>query len=106
MPVAISFTVETDGRLPSGQPLGEAIEQVDAETDDAPAYYMINCAHPTHFDGVLEAAAPWQERIRGSARERVHHEPRGARRGDRAGRRRSRPTSAARYAALRRGSRS
>ena len=30
MPVVISFTVETDGRLPSGQALKNAIEQVDA----------------------------------------------------------------------------
>ena len=65
MPVAISFTVETDGRLPSGQGLGDAIEQVDHETDRGPAYYMINCAHPTHFDAVLEGGAPWRERIRG-----------------------------------------
>ena len=64
MPVAISFTVETDGRLPSGQPLGEAIEQVDAETDSGPAYYMVNCAHPTHFDGCGRRAS-WTERIRG-----------------------------------------
>jgi homocysteine S-methyltransferase len=35
VPIVISFTVETDGKLPSGQPLGEAIEQVDAETDAA-----------------------------------------------------------------------
>jgi S-methylmethionine-dependent homocysteine/selenocysteine methylase len=63
MPVAISFTVETDGRLPSGQPLGEAIEEVEAETDAAPAYYMVNCAHPTHFEAVLEGG--WRERIRG-----------------------------------------
>ena len=46
LPSVVSFTVETDGRLPSGQPLGEAIEQVDAETGGAPAYFMINCAHP------------------------------------------------------------
>jgi S-methylmethionine-dependent homocysteine/selenocysteine methylase len=65
IPVAISFTVETDGRLPSGQPLGEAIDQVDDETGDGPAYYMLNCAHPTHFEGVLEAAGSWRERIRG-----------------------------------------
>ena len=65
MPVAISFTVETDGRLPSGQGLGEAIEQVDDETDRGPAYYMINCAHPTHFEHVFEAGEPWRERIRG-----------------------------------------
>ena len=65
MPVVVSFTVETDGRLPSGQPLGEAIEQVDAETDRAPVYFMINCAHPTHFDDVLSASPPWRDRIKG-----------------------------------------
>ncbi|CAN5777450.1 homocysteine S-methyltransferase family protein [soil metagenome] len=65
MPVAISFTLESDGLLPSGQALGEAIQQVDGETDRGPAYYMINCAHPTHFETVLEAVEPWQERIRG-----------------------------------------
>jgi S-methylmethionine-dependent homocysteine/selenocysteine methylase len=65
IPAAVSFTVETDGRLPSGQPLQDAIEQVDAETDGAAAYFMINCAHPTHFADVLEAGAPSLERIRG-----------------------------------------
>jgi len=65
MPSAISFTVETDGRLPSGHALGEAIEHVDAETGAAPAYYMINCAHPTHFADVVEEAGPWRDRIRG-----------------------------------------
>ena len=65
LPVAVSFTVETDGRLPDGQPLGEAIEQVDDETGRAPAYYMLNCAHPTHFEHVLEESAPWRDRIRG-----------------------------------------
>ena len=44
---------------------GEAIEQVDAETGDGPAYYMVNCAHPTHFEGVLDAGAGWAGRIRG-----------------------------------------
>jgi homocysteine S-methyltransferase len=63
-PVVISFTVETDGRLPSGQALGEAIEQVDAETDGSAAYFMVNCAHPTHFADVLEPA-PWLKRLRG-----------------------------------------
>jgi S-methylmethionine-dependent homocysteine/selenocysteine methylase len=65
MPVAISFTVETDGRLPSGQALGEAIEQVDSETDPAPAYFMVNCAHPTHFEGVVAGDGGWRRRIRG-----------------------------------------
>ena len=63
IPAVISFTLETDGRLPSGQPLGEAIEQVDRETAHAPDYYMINCAHPTHFEGVLEGE--WVNRIQG-----------------------------------------
>ena len=53
VPVAISFTVETDGTLPSGQALGDAIAQVDDETGAAPVHYMVNCAHPTHFAHVL-----------------------------------------------------
>jgi S-methylmethionine-dependent homocysteine/selenocysteine methylase len=65
MPVALSFTVETDGRLPSGQPLGEAIEQVDAATDGAVDFFMVNCAHPTHFEQELAGGGPWLERIRG-----------------------------------------
>jgi S-methylmethionine-dependent homocysteine/selenocysteine methylase len=65
MPVAISFTVETDGRLPGGRTLREAIEEVDAATGRAPVYYMINCAHPTHFADVLAAGEPWVSRIRG-----------------------------------------
>ena len=65
MPVAISFTVETDGKLPTGQPLRSAIEQVDAETSAYPSYYMINCAHPTHFDSVVATGEPWLDRIHG-----------------------------------------
>jgi homocysteine S-methyltransferase len=60
MPSVISFTVETDGRLPSGQPLSDAIDQVDSETGGAPAYFMVNCAHPTHFEHV-----ELSDRIRG-----------------------------------------
>jgi S-methylmethionine-dependent homocysteine/selenocysteine methylase len=63
--VVISFTTETDGRLPSGQPLGEAIEEVEVTTDAYPAYYMVNCAHPTHVESVLEPAAAWMSRLRG-----------------------------------------
>ena len=63
IPSAISFTLETDGRLPSGQPLSEAILETDAATAGAPAYYMINCAHPTHFESVLGGS--WTTRIRG-----------------------------------------
>ncbi len=65
MPVAISFTVETDGRLPSGQALADAIAVVDAATGRGPDYFMINCAHPTHFEDVLVAGEPWTQRIRG-----------------------------------------
>jgi homocysteine S-methyltransferase len=65
MPVVISFTVETDGRLPSGQPLGDAIEAVDAATGRYPAYYMVNCAHPTHFRHVLEGSPSWASRLGG-----------------------------------------
>lgn len=77
MPVVISFTVETDGCLPTGQPLREAIEDVDAATDSGPAYYMINCAHPTHFSGVLVEGEAWVNRIRGlraNASKRSHAE--------------------------------
>jgi S-methylmethionine-dependent homocysteine/selenocysteine methylase len=68
LPVVISFTLETDGCLPTGQSLQEAIDAVDAATDKATSYYMINCAHPTHFDAALDASEPrehWVTRLRG-----------------------------------------
>lgn len=65
MPVAISFTVETDGNLPTGQSLKAAIEQVDRVTSRYPAYYMINCAHPTHFEHVLLEGEPFVRRVSG-----------------------------------------
>ncbi len=65
MPVVISFTTETDGRLPTGETLREAVERVDEATGGAPAYYMVNCAHPTHFAGALPGGEAWVERIRG-----------------------------------------
>jgi S-methylmethionine-dependent homocysteine/selenocysteine methylase len=65
MPVAISFTVETDGRLPTGETLGEAIEAVDAATGAYPVYFMINCAHPTHFEDALADGEAWTARIGG-----------------------------------------
>jgi S-methylmethionine-dependent homocysteine/selenocysteine methylase len=64
LPVAIGFTVETDGRLPSGTTIGDAIAQIDEATDAPPAYYMINCAHPSHFDHVLEEGGDWLHRIK------------------------------------------
>jgi S-methylmethionine-dependent homocysteine/selenocysteine methylase len=77
IPVAIAFTVETDGKLPTGQSLQMAIEQVDAETSGYPAYYMINCAHPDHFLHVVAGSAPWTRRLRGlraNASRRSHAE--------------------------------
>ncbi|MGE0580115.1 MAG: homocysteine S-methyltransferase family protein [Reyranella sp.] len=75
MPVVVAFTVAVDGRLPTGQTLADAIGAVDAMTDGAPSYYMINCAHPAHFSDVLDG--PWVRRIRGlraNASQRSHHE--------------------------------
>jgi S-methylmethionine-dependent homocysteine/selenocysteine methylase len=65
MPVVLSFTVETDGSLPSGETLRDAIDAVETATGGYPAYYMINCAHPTHFEGVLDPADPFVRRVRG-----------------------------------------
>jgi homocysteine S-methyltransferase len=65
LPIVISFTVETDGRLPSGQALDEAIEQVDSQTGAAVAYYMVNCAHPTHFAHVLADGGDSLKRVAG-----------------------------------------
>jgi homocysteine S-methyltransferase len=64
MPLVISFTVETDGQLPSGERLRQAIETADHVSGSYPLYYMINCAHPEHFEDVL-SAGPWLKRIRG-----------------------------------------
>ena len=77
IPCVISFTLETDGKLPSGQTLADAIEQVDAATGNYPAYYMINCAHPTHFADALEGCEPWIKRImavRANASKMSHEE--------------------------------
>jgi S-methylmethionine-dependent homocysteine/selenocysteine methylase len=65
LPVVVSFTVETDGRLASGESLQSAIERTEDATGSAPAYYMINCAHPAHFEHVLVDGAAWTSRIRG-----------------------------------------
>jgi S-methylmethionine-dependent homocysteine/selenocysteine methylase len=76
LPVVISFTVETDGRLPTGQGLDDAICEVDVVTGKGPAYYMINCAHPTHFQKML-GDEPWTRRVgglRANASKRSHQE--------------------------------
>lgn len=65
MPCVISFTVETDGRLADGTALRQAVETVDERTAGYPVYFMINCAHPTHFRDALEAGETWTGRIQG-----------------------------------------
>jgi len=64
LPVAISFTVETNGCLPTGRPLGEAIRMVDEATAGSAAYFQVNCAHPDHFFHVFDGS-DWTRRIRG-----------------------------------------
>lgn len=73
IPVAISFTVEVDGNLPTGQNLSDAIAAVDAATDNAPAYFMINCAHPTHFAQAI-AGNPRIRGLRANASSCSHEE--------------------------------
>jgi S-methylmethionine-dependent homocysteine/selenocysteine methylase len=77
VPVAVSFTLETDGRLPTGESLQQVIERVDESTAVGPAYYMISCAHPTHFERILSGHGAWAQRLRGiraNASKRSHQE--------------------------------
>jgi homocysteine S-methyltransferase len=78
---AIAFTVETDGRLPSGESLARAIDAVDADAAAAgrapPAYFMLNCAHPSHFAHVLDDLGERRARLHGlraNASRRSHAE--------------------------------
>ena len=64
LPIAVSFTVETDGRLPSGAMLAGAITQVDAVS--APDYFLVNCVHPSHIAGALAQPGDWVKRIVGT----------------------------------------
>ena len=77
MPIVIGFTLETDGKLPSGQTIKDAIDAVDKATSSYTAYYMINCAHPTHFQKALSGNESWKQRIRAvraNASKRSHAE--------------------------------
>ena len=65
LPVVLSFTLETDGKLPGGKPLGVAIAEVDAATGGYPAYYMLNCVHPIHFAATVRHGGAWVDRIGG-----------------------------------------
>ena len=64
IPVVIAFTVEVDGRLPTGATLEQAIAQVDDATEGYASYFMINCAHPDHFESTLSDGS-WMQRVRG-----------------------------------------
>ena len=65
IPVIISYTVETDGKLPSGDSLEDALTTLDKLTDNYVSYFMINCAHPNHFKDVLKTNGSWLYRIGG-----------------------------------------
>ena len=65
LPIAVSFTVETDGRLPDGTPLGDAVRAVDEATDSGAAHFLVNCAHPRHVAGGLDDGA-WRQRVAGT----------------------------------------
>ena len=65
MPVVISITVETNGKLPGGESLKGAITTIDNLTDNYVSYFMINCAHPNHFAKELNSTSGWQVRIVG-----------------------------------------
>jgi homocysteine S-methyltransferase len=65
LPIVVSFTVETDGSLPTGEALAHAIEAVDAATNRVAAYFMVNCAHPTHIAAGLTGGGEWRSRILG-----------------------------------------
>lgn len=74
LPVWVSFTVETDGRLPDGTTLAEALRATDAAA--APDAFMVNCAHPDHVARGIGPDGPW-DRVRGlrvNASERSHEE--------------------------------
>ncbi|CAF0861215.1 unnamed protein product [Adineta steineri] len=77
MPIAISFSVETNGKLPTGQTIKEAIELVDKATENTPIYYMINCSHPISFEDILVPGEAWVDRIhgiKGNASKKSHAE--------------------------------
>ncbi len=64
LPAVISFTVETDGRLPTGESLADVIRKVDEASEGSVLYFGINCAHPTHFERLLKGEEDWVQRIR------------------------------------------
>jgi homocysteine S-methyltransferase len=76
VPVAVYFTTETDGRLPDGTSLADAVAAVDAATGGTPVYYGVNCAHPAHFEAALPggAAGARVRSVRANASRKSHAE--------------------------------
>lgn len=75
IPVVISFTVETDGHLPNGQPLQDAITQVDAATGNGPIYVhdQLRPSHPLSIGAV--SRCPLGTAHRRAARQRLYQKP-------------------------------
>jgi len=65
LPCTVSFTVETDGRLPDGSSLADAISATDAASAGAPLHYMVNCAHVSHIEPALRGGGAWLARLGG-----------------------------------------
>jgi homocysteine S-methyltransferase len=77
LPAVLSFTLETDGNLPGGKPLGQAIEETDTATGGYAEYFMLNCVHPVHFAATVRRGGAWVDRIgglRANASSRSHAE--------------------------------
>lgn len=69
LPALVSPTIEPDGKLPDGTPLGDFVRAVDEATAGYPVAFMVNCVHPTHLEPILrggrERGEAWVSRIRG-----------------------------------------
>lgn len=61
--VGISFTVETDGRLPDGTRLADAVDSLWQR--GAPDGLLLNCAHPSHIAEALRDDDSWTGRVTG-----------------------------------------
>lgn len=66
-PLVVSFTLSSEGDLPSGMTLKEAIMKVDTISGEYPLHYMINCVHPVYFAELLKKNKDqaWIKRIKG-----------------------------------------
>jgi S-methylmethionine-dependent homocysteine/selenocysteine methylase len=64
LPVGVSLSLTTEGRLRSGPSLREAIEAIEEATDGAAAWFGTNCAHPVEFEPAFADAGSWFDRLR------------------------------------------